>query len=126
MGVGPPNLPPSQGWDTGAYPTTGTFGYPLSPVAAATSGQPTPVVSSLSPATAKVGDPLLRVTVTGDRFTAASIVTVAGTAQPTYLIDDRHVYADINPVGASAGAKAVLVNNGGVAAPTPVTFTFTP
>lgn len=123
---GPPPLPPSQGWLPGTYPATGTWGYPTSPVAPATSGQTTPAVGSLSTSSAKVGDPAFTMIVTGDRFTADSVVTLSGTALPTAVIDDRHLAATVNPVGATAGAKPVLVNNGGVAAPTPQTFTFTP
>lgn len=120
-----PVLPPSQGYASGTYPTSGTFGYPVAPPAAATGGRLTPTVASISPTTKAINTGAFDLLVRGTNFTAESVVTVATVAQTTTVVDDRTLIAHTTSQGATAGGKAVTVTTGGLIASPGATFTYT-
>ena len=120
-----PVLPTSAGYPIGTYPTAGTWGYPTSPAAPATSGRLTPTVASISPTTKAINTGVFDLIVKGTNFTSESVVTVATVAQPTDLIDDRTVVAHLTSQGATAGAKAVTVTTGTLIASPGASFTYT-
>lgn len=121
-----PVLAPSGGYPSGTYPTAGTWGYPTSPAAPATSGRTTPTIASLSPSTKQINTGVFDIVVKGTNFTAESVVTVATVAQPTAIIDDRTLVATVTSQGQTAGAKAVTVATGTLIASPGQTFTFSP
>jgi len=120
-----PVLAPSGGYPVGTYPTAGTWGYPVSPAAPATSGRLTPTVASISPTGKAINTGVFDLVVKGTNFTAESVVTVATVAQPTDLIDDRTIVAHLTSQGATAGGKAVTVATGTLIASPGATFTYT-
>lgn len=120
-----PVLPPSQGYPTGTYPTSGTWGYPVTPASPPTSGRPTPTVASISPATRGINTGVFDLLVRGTNFTGESIVTIATVAQPTTVVDDRTLIASTTSQGQTAGAKAVTVSTGGAVATPGATLTYT-
>ena len=121
-----PVLPPSQGYPTGTYPTAGTWGYPTSPAAPATSGRLTPTIASVSPTTKQINTGAFDLIVKGTNFTAESVVTIATVAQPTDLVDDRTLIAHTTSQGQTAGGKATTVATGTLVATPGQTFTYTP
>ena len=108
-----PVLPASGGYPVGTYPTTGTWGYPISPASPATSGRLQPTVASISPTTKGINTGAFDLLVRGTNFTAESVVTIATVAQATDLVDDRTLIAHTTSQGQSAGGKAVTVTNAG-------------
>lgn len=72
---------------------------------------PDPDLTSVAPNTAVAGSGPLQLTVTGSKFTAASVVEVDQAALPTVYVSTSRLTATYDPV--TAGAKAVTVRTGG-------------
>jgi len=120
-----PVLPTSQGYPVGTYPTSGTFGYPVSPAAPATSGRPLPTISSISPSTKAVNTGAFDLVVKGTNFTADCVITIATVAQPTIIVDDRTAISPQTSQGKSASTVAVTVANGTQIASPTINFIYT-
>lgn len=121
-----PVLPPSQGYPTGTYPTAGTWGYPLTPAAPASSGRPVPATSGISPTSMKVNTGAFDLVVKGANFTAESVIKLNGVAQPTIIIDASTLVTSQTSQGKTAGGVPVTVDTGGAVSSPAVTFTYTP
>jgi IPT/TIG domain len=86
---------------------------------------PPPVLSSLSPDTAAIGDPDVVMTATGSGFTANSVINFNGGDEPTTFVSDTELSTTVRPSTATtAGSYPVLVKNGPQAS-APQDFTFT-
>ena len=121
-----PVLPASGGYPVGTYPTTGTWGYPVSPASPATSGRLTPTVSSVSPTSKAINTGTFDLIVRGTNFTGESVITLATVAQPTQVVDDRTLITSQTSQGKTAAPVAVTVATGTLIASPGATFTYTP
>jgi len=88
---------------------------------------PTPVITSLSPASVAEGFVSFTITVTGTGFLPTSTLTFGGTSLPVVYVSATQLSVSL-PTGALAGTYPIIVSNptpgGGASAP--VTFTITP
>jgi hypothetical protein len=85
-----------------------------------------PVVSSIEPSTAAIGDPSFSIFVTGENFHEDSIIVFAGQDEPTQLNEDGTLSTGVN-MGVWHGPDVlpVTVRNGSRYAEPPAEFTFT-
>jgi len=120
-----PALAPSQGYATGTYPTSGTFGYPVSPAATADAARQTPVTISMSPTSKSINTGTFDLVVKGDNFTADSVIRYGGTPQPTYVVDADTLVSPQTSQGKSIAAGQVTVATGGLVSTPSLTFNFT-
>ena len=84
-----------------------------------------PVITSLDPATAAIGDPDFTLHVTGTGFGADSVIVWNGSDEPTTVVSATEVTTDVNMATATAAvALPVQVRTGGDLS-APAVFTFT-
>jgi hypothetical protein len=84
-----------------------------------------PTVTSLSPATAVIGDPVFDIHVHGTGFNASSIITFNGLDEPTTFVSETELTTGINmPLWVSPAVVPVAVKNGDLVSE-PLDFEFT-
>jgi hypothetical protein len=89
-------------------------------------GPVAPVLTSLTPATAQIGDPDFTLHVTGTGFTAASVIVFNGVDEPTTLVSDTEVTTGVDMTVwlAPTGPLPVVVRTD-TAVSNALSFTFT-
>lgn len=85
---------------------------------------PTPVLSSIDPTTAVIGDPPVTLTCTGSDFTEHSIITFGANDVVTVFVSDTEVTTHLDLTGWDAYEFPVVVRTA-YKASDPQTFTFT-
>jgi hypothetical protein len=84
-----------------------------------------PTVTSLSPATAVVGDPIFDIHVHGTGFNASSVILFNSIEEPTTLVSETELTTGVNmPLWVSPAVVPVAVKNGDLVS-TPLDFEFT-
>jgi len=84
-----------------------------------------PVVSSLNPATAVIGDPSFDIHVIGTGFDATSVITFNGLDEPTLLVSETELSTGVNmSLWVAPATVPVAVRNGDLVSE-PVNFEFT-
>jgi hypothetical protein len=87
-------------------------------------GAGTPVIASIAPDKATIGDPSFTLYITGENFFAASVVVFAGQDEPTTLNEDGTLSTGVNmDVWHGPDVLKVSVRNGSVMS-NEVSFTF--
>lgn len=69
-------------------------------------------IASMTPVSALVGGVPFTLTVTGSKFTGASVIWFNGVAQVTSFVSSTSLRCTIDPAGATAGNKTVYVRDG--------------
>jgi IPT/TIG domain len=89
-------------------------------------GPVAPVLASLTPTTAQIGDPDFTLHVTGTGFTAASVIVFNGFDEPTTLVSDTEITTGVNMsvwLAPTAPLPVVVRTDGAVS--NALSFTFT-
>lgn len=117
--VGPPGGPLQGSSMSGAVPEELQPPPPPDPELA-------PVVTSIDPTGAAIGDPDLTLTVTGEKFVDGSLILFNNSAEETVFVSETELTTTVKPSTASvAGAFPVAVRNPDGQESSAVDFTFT-